>query len=385
MQNVALGVFAFKLTDSAAFTTFTIFAQLFPLLTLSLVGGSLADTVDRRKLLVITQAWQALWALVLAWQVLDDDISRPLLLFIVFMTGLGQALFAPAFTAVLPSLVGRENLSAAISLNSAQVNLSRMIGPVIGSWLVVTFGFSEVFAINGVTYIVIIMALLTVPLPALSKKQGTASERLLGGLRLARAVPQIRQPLLAMVAFSLFCLPFIGLMPVIAERNWGVDSKSTTYGWIYLAFGAGAFIGSLSVGTILLRASKPLVVRITLAGFAVSLATLATLRGPTFVYPAIFFVGLFYFTFPTALSTFLQEHLADEVRGRVMALWVISFGGIISITNLFSGAIADLTSVSTVMAGSALAALTLGAIVKLEPGETVGEEAIPQSPARTRR
>lgn len=378
MQNVALGVFAFKLTGSAAFTTFTIFAQLFPLLALSLLGGSLADTMDRRKLLVTTQAWQAVMALILAWQVLDDEISRGLLLVIVFLTGIGQALFAPAFTAVLPSLVGRENLSAAISLNSAQVNLSRMIGPTIGSVLVVSFGFSEVFAINALTYVLIIITMMTVPLPALTKKQGTASERILGGLRLARRVPQLRQPLLAMVTFSLLCLPFIGLMPVIAERNWGIDSKSTTYGNVYLFFGAGAFAGSLAVGTVLLRVSKPLVVRVTLAGFAVSMAVLATLRDVTSVYPTIFFVGLFYFTFPTALSTFLQEHLADEVRGRIMALWVISFGGIISITNLFSGAIADATSVSAVMMGGAVAAIALAFAVRLEPGPVVGEEAISQ-------
>lgn len=373
MQNVVLGVFVFKLTDSPSFTTFVIFVQLFPLLALSLIGGSLADTVDRKKLLITTQAWQAGWGFFLAYHVIDDDISRPLLLGIVFMTGIGQALYAPAFTAIVPSLVGRQNLSAAISLNSAQVNGSRIIGPAIGTYLATTIGIAEVFAINAATYVLIIGALASVTMPEIATSKLPAKERLLSGLRLARLSPQVGRPLLTMVLFSLLCLPFIGLMPVIAERNWGIDAKSQTYGNIYAVFGAGALIGALSVGTILLKVDKPTVIRWTLLGFGLSMGTLSLMRRPEPVFAVIFFVGLFYFTMPTALNTFLQEHLDDSIRGRVMALWVISFGGIISITNLVSGTIAEATSVSTVMSGSAVAAIVLGLVIRLEPGPIVDE------------
>ena len=176
-----------------------------------------------------------------------------------------------------------------------------------------------------------------------------------------------------MVAFSIFCLPFIGLMPVIAERNWGVDSAGQIYGNLYGAFGLGALAGAASVGTFLLKVDRGRVVRITLACFAISLAVMASLDSAGPVYPVIFFVGLFYFTMPTALSTFLQEHLGDEVRGRVMALWVVSFGGILSVTNLFSGMVADATSVSTVMYGGAIAAAILALTVRLEPGPIATE------------
>ncbi len=381
MQNVVLGVFVFKLTGSPSFTTFVIFVQLFPMLALSLLGGSLADTVDRKKLLIVTQAWQAGWGFVLAYQVIDDDISRTLLLLIVFMTGIGQALYAPAFTAIVPSLVGRKNLSAAISLNSAQVNGSRIIGPAIGTYLATTVGIAEVFAINAATYVLIIGALASVTMPEIATSKLPAKERLLSGLRLARQSPQVGRPLLTMVLFSLFCLPFIGLMPVIAELNWGLDSKSQVYGNIYAVFGAGALIGALSVGTILLKIDKPTVVRWTLLGFGLSMGALSLVRSPEAAFPAIFFVGLFYFTMPTALSTFLQEHLDDSIRGRVMALWVISFGGIISITNLLSGTIAEATSVSTVMSGSAVAAIILGLAVRLEPGPIVDERVLTDDPA----
>lgn len=374
MQNVALGVFAYELTESPSFTTFIIFAQLFPLLLLSIIGGSLADTVDRRWLLIITQAWQALWGLVLAQQVWDDDISRPMLLLIVVMLGIGQSMFAPAFTAVVPSIVGPERLSAAIALNSMQVNGSRVIGPAIGAFLVSRFGISEVFVINSLSYLLVIGALFTVELPPSSDAKLSASARLLGGLRLARRSPQVGRPLLIMVLFSLFCLPFIGLMPVLAELNLGIDSASQTYGNLYAVFGLGALAGTISVGTILLRLPKELIVRMALGLFALSLGALAIVRSVGPAYPVLFCVGLFYFSMPTALSTFLQMHLGDEVRGRVMALWVVSFGGIISLTNLYSGWLVERTSVSFVLSMGAVVAALLASGVRLQPGAIVGDE-----------
>jgi sugar phosphate permease len=128
------------------------------------------------------------------------------------------------------------------------------------------------------------------------------------------------------------------------------------------------------VATVLLRVPKELVVRVSLGCFAVSLAVLAVLRSPGPAYPTLFAVGLFYFTMPTSLNTFLQAHLAEGVRGRVMALWVVSFGGIISITNLFSGWAAKKTSVTAVLLVGAVAAAIMALAVRLEPGSVVGDE-----------
>ncbi len=376
MQNVALGVFAYELTDSARFTTFIVFAQLFPLLSLSLLGGSLADTVDRRLLLIVTQSWQAVWGLILAWQVTDEQIGKPLLVFIVLMIGIGQALFAPAFTAVVPSLVGPKNLTAAISLNSMQVNLSRVVGPVIGALLLGPIGLSGIFVINSLTYGLIILVLAITRLPLVRSNLLSPRDRFFGGLRLARAVPQVGRPLLVMTAFSILCLPFIGLMPVLAERRWGIDAKSTTYGVIYACFGVGNFFGALGAGTVLLRVPKQAVVRISLSCFAVAIAVLSQVTSAGGAAVVLFFVGLSYFIMPTALSTFLQEHLTDEVRGRVMALWILSFGGVISLTNLVSGALVEATSTVFVLMIGAVSALVLAFTVRLEPGDPVGDSVL---------
>lgn len=379
MQNVALGVLAFEQTEDPSFTTLVISVQMFPLLILSVVGGSLADSMDRRVLLIATQTWQAVFSALLAWHVWDGSFDRGTLLLIVFMTGLGQSLFAPAFNAILPSLVGRENLSAAISLNSAQMNGSRVIGPVIGGLLIPAVGIGAVFALNAVTYVFIITALFTVTVPVMAPLTSSIKDRLLGGFRIARRSTPVGRSLLIMTSFSLFCLPFIGLMPVIAEQSLGVDAKSSTFGLLYGAFGLGALAGAISVGTLLLRVPKEKVVRYSLACFGVSLAIFASLRSAAPAFPVLFLVGLFYFTMPTALSTFLQLHLGDEVRGRVMALWIISFGGTVAITNFWSGAIVELTSLTAVLLAGAAAAVAMAIAVRIEPGPMATEALLAES------
>ena len=373
MQNVALGVLAFEQTEDPSFTTLVISVQMAPLLILSLVGGSLADSMDRRVLLIATQTWQAVFSGLLAWHVWDGTFDKNVLLVIVFMTGLGQALFAPAFNAIVPSLVGRENLSAAISLNSAQMNGSRVIGPVIGGFLIPAVGIGAVFAVNALTYLIVIGALSTVTIPVMAPLTSSVKDRLLGGIRIARRSTPIGRSLLVMTAFSLFCLPFIGLMPVIAEQSLGVDAKGSTFGFLYGAFGLGALAGAISVGTVLLNVAKERVVRLSLACFGVALAVFALLRSEIAAFPVLFLVGLFYFTMPTALSTFLQLHLGDEVRGRVMALWIISFGGTVAITNFASGAIVEVTSLTAVLLAGAIISVVMAIAVRLEPGPLATE------------
>src|SRR5690606_17473072 len=128
MQNVVLGALAYDLTRSPTFVGVLLFAQLGPLLLFSMVGGLLADAVDRRRLLVTVAATQGLLSLGLAWVARAEDPSKVALVGIVFLIGVGQAVFGPTYGALLPQLVGRQNLAGAISLNSAQMNGSRVVG-----------------------------------------------------------------------------------------------------------------------------------------------------------------------------------------------------------------------------------------------------------------
>lgn len=373
MQLVAVGVLGFKLTGSNAFLGQLIFAQLAPMAFLSLLGGSLADTVDRRMLLIITQVWQMAWTLFLAWQLIDGDISKNSLLIIIFIIGLGQGIFAPVFTSALPSIAEPRNLRAAISLNSVQTNAARVIGPAIGGLLTSWFGFAEVFAINGISYLFVIAALVITPIPRVESSARSFRDRIFGGFRIAIRAPQVGRPLALMAMFALFCLPFVGQLPAIAEQQLGVDSKSTQYGWFYAAFGVGALAGASVVATALIDFDRGVLVRRSLLGFAVSLTALGfvTSLGPAIA--AIFFVGLFYFALPTTLATAWQEHVDESIRGRVSALWVLSFGGMVPIANLVAGYVVEATSLRTVMLTGALVGVALALGFAIRPGEMVGE------------
>ena len=363
MQNVALGVFAYNLTKSASFVALLGFAQLGPLLVLSIVGGALADAFDRKKLLIICQLEQLVLSLLLAFIASQESPSKVALFLCVLAIGVGNALNAPAFSAVLPILVGRRDLPGAVSLQSFQMNATRVIGPAIGGLVLPTIGAAGVFAANAATYVFVIAALATIPIPRPYPTLGEQGlRRLISGFAYARRSWFVRECLLTMFAISLFSLAFIGLLPVIAAENLGMDPRSFAYGALFAGFGLGAAIGAISIGTLFVDRAKYRMVPLSLLAFAVLLAIFGFTRGPTPAYPVLFLVGLAYFMTVTALSTTLQEHLDDSVRGRVMALWIMAFGGTVPIGLLIGGAVAERTSVTTVMEFGAIAAAVLAVL-----------------------
>jgi MFS family permease len=331
------------------------------LLLLSLVGGVLADIFDRRKLLIVVAIEQGLLSLALAAVVAVDDPNKAAIVLIVLGIGAGQAVYGPTYSALLPALVGRRDLAGAISLNSAQMNGSRVIGPVIGSALDHAVGASWVFVVNAVTYLFVIGSMLIVRLPPPTTDSGAERGfgRLVSGFRIARHNPAIGRCLTMIGLFSLLCLPFVGQMPVVAAENLGIDPRSSAYGTLYTFFGLGAMLGALSIGTVFSGYSKPRLVRTSLLAFAGFLTLFALLRDPLPGYGAVLLVGLAYFAFITSLSTVLQQRLDDRNRGRVMALWIMGFGGTVPIGNLIAGPIIERTSVTAVLLVSATVAVAL--------------------------
>ena len=273
--------------------------------------------------------------------------------------------------------VGHEDLAGAISLNSAQMNASRVIGPAIGGVLYAAVGVAWVFGVNTATYLIVIGVLLTIRLPPVEQApdEPKGLRRLLGGLVVARQDRTIRRVLLTMAVFSLFSLPFVTQMPVIAERNLGIDADSAAFGLFYACLGFGAVVGSLSIGTVFAQHSKRRLVRQGLGLFAVSLAALALVRAPLPAYPITVVLGGAYFGTVTALSTVLQEQLDDRVRGRVLALWIMCFGGTVPIGGLIAGPLIEKTSVTVVMLFGAFMAALLGLYAYLYTSEPTGRRA----------
>jgi predicted MFS family arabinose efflux permease len=181
----------------------------------------------------------------------------------------------------------------------------------------------------------------------------------------ARRDPIVGKCLVIIFVFSLFALPFIGQMPTVADQNLGIQPRSTEYGYLYACFGVGALMGALSIGTILAGRSLERVVRVGLVAFAGFLALFSLLRSPLPAYPSILLLGLAYFAVITSLSTVLQQRLDDSNRGRVMALWIMGFGGTVPIGNLIAGPIIEAISVTAVMLAGSVLALALAAYANL--------------------
>ena len=222
MQQIVLAAFAYDLTGSSAFVGQLVFAQLGPVLFLGPIGGVIADLVDRRKLLLIVTFGQIVAAVGLAAVVATDDPSRELMFLAALASGVGFAIFAPAYSAMLPMLVGKEDLPGAIALNSTQMNASRVVGPAIGGIAFATIGPSWVFLANAASYLFVVWALVRVTLPTVPAGEPEPIRRkLLGGMRAARRDPVVGRSLVIITTFSFFSIVYVGMMPVLAADNLG--------------------------------------------------------------------------------------------------------------------------------------------------------------------
>lgn len=173
---------------------------------------------------------------------------------------------------------------------------------------------------------------------------------LTAGVTVARHDRVVGRCLVTVFAFSLLALAFIGLMPVVAAHNLGIDlSASAQYGILYACFGVGALTGALSVGTVLAHVPTPRLVRLGLIGYSLSLFGFALQRSriPADVNVAI--TGAFYLVIITALNTAVQARLGENVRGRVMALWMMGFGGTVGLRNLLIGPVVGAVGITDVL------------------------------------
>ena len=360
MQNVVLPAYIFQRTGKASIVALLVFAQLGPLLILAIPGGVIADRFDRRRWLMAMQTVQLVFSAALAPLAAND---APIwALFMVQMgVGIGNALNMPAWSAALPTLVSREDLAGAISLNSTNVNGSRVVGPIIVAGLsVVGVTTSEFFLINAVTYLFVIAALTRVHLPPPSTVPHETGRRLLtSGIRLVRSNRVSRRILLSLTTFSLISLPYVGLFPAIARLNFGIIPKSATYNWLYATWGFGACLGALAVGTIFVDWDKRRLIRLGFGLFAVSMTGFALAREPIGAFVSGFVLGVAYFGTTTSMLTVLQSRLHDHERGRVMSLWFMAFGGTVTIGLLIFGPVVDAIGARWVLLAGALWAALL--------------------------
>jgi MFS family permease len=355
MQNLAVGPYALALSKSvthphgsASFVALVSICQMAPMLLLAMIGGVLANRVSRRRLILSGQGVQLVAASALALLAVTHA-SKTGLVVCVLASGIANALSAPTYQSVIPEVVGFDNMPGAISLNSASLNGSRVVGPLIllamaafGVRTSTAHGMAIVFGVNALTFLASMAAVALIVIPAASLAGASrGAAQLLDGVREARRNPVVGRALLVLFLLSLLCLPYISHFPSIAERSLGVDSNSTTYKVLFGVWALGAMLGSLAQATVLVAFDKRRTTRWMLVGFGLSLLAFSTARSVSIAFPIVLVLGFCYFGSTTAMSTVMQQHLASNRRGPVMALWMMAFGGTIPFGSAWGGRVID--------------------------------------------
>ncbi|MFC6712472.1 MFS transporter [Branchiibius cervicis] len=342
-------------------------ASMAPTLLLSLPGGVFADSYDRRRLLIGLSIYSAVMALLLAVLAWADVLTPALLLAITFLLGAGSALTAPAWQAIQPELVPREQISAASSLGSITVNAARAIGPAIGGLLVAAGGPGAVFALNALSFVVLLWSLWRWKRPPdrrLFEREHLTTSMWIG-LRYVVAAPTVKRILVRSALFAFPGSALWSLLPLSARR-WGLGSGG--YGVVLGVLGIGALLGAALMPT--LRKLPP---NVLLAGSALvfGAATAAAASAPLWLALIILlFAGIAWIGTLTTLNAGLQLTLPAWVRARGMAVYLMVFMGSQSIGALVWGALASKAGLSTalfVAAGCLLLAALSVVVLPMDP------------------
>lgn len=345
MQAVAQGWLVLQLTNSAFWLGLDAFMASAPAVVLTLVGGVFADLVDRRRLLIYTQVVAGLAALGLAVLVSTGAVNRWIVLGFSFVTGCCMALASPSYLALTYDLVGREDLANAVALNSTQFQLSRVVGPALAGFGFRLFGLAGCFYVNGLSFIAVVVSLGMVRVepgmaapgtPAHSVRDRRALWRdLLDGFRYVRTRPRVFSVLMISAVNSLFGAPYFALIPIYARDVFQLGA--TGLAWLMGMAGAGAFCGAAFL-TIFgdFRRKGWLVLGGSLA-FGISVIAFALSTRLMLSYVFLFSLGFAIVTSVASANTLLQKLVTDQMRGRVMSMFLLSFMGTMPIGNILAG------------------------------------------------
>ena len=349
MQKVAQSWLVFELTKSSLYLGLDDFLGQLPILLFTIVGGVIADRHDRRQLLLGSQYIQMATAFTLARLVLTHHVQIWHILALSFTAGFAQAFGGPAYQSLVPSLVHKKDLPNAIALNSIQFNLARVFGPLLSSTTMAAFGAAACFGLNGLSFLVVIVALMSLTvkhLPPTERKP--MMEEMKGGFTYARSEPTIiaLTVLASMTAF--LGLPLLTFLPIFARDVFHGDVG--TYSRMMAFSGAGAVIGALVVAWLGRFRHMGLTLLLVQVVFGALIASFALSRTFWVSNLLLFAAGACLLCVFSMTASLVQLIVPDHLRGRVMSIYMVAFRGGMPLGSLASGYAASLTSASYVLA-----------------------------------
>lgn len=340
MQNIGQAWLVLQLTDSAYKLGIVSALQFVPVLLLSVFAGPFVDRFPKRKVLLFTQTSLMVLALALALLTYFNVVQYWHILVLAFLLGLINTLDNPTRQSFIIELVGKEDLMNGIALNSSVFNLARILGPAVAGLLIGVIGIAPCFFVNAASFLAVIAGLWLIRVPdRVTKSERNVLQETLEGLRYIRSKRLILLPLVLLGLISAFVMNFNVLIPVFAKQELG--GEAVDYGLLMTAMGVGSFIAALNLAA---RSKAGPRMKVVLWG-AIGMSLIELILGfeKQYLLAAVTLLaeGFFSITTTATINTTVQLNSDDAVRGRVMSVYSLVFGGVTPIGSLFAGSVSQ--------------------------------------------
>jgi MFS family permease len=377
MQGLAENWLVLMLTGSAFFLGLDAFLQQLPIMLFTLIGGVVADRHDRRITLMASQWVQLATAAVLAALAYFRLIEIWHILALSFVTGCAQAFGGPAYQSLIPSLVGKQDLTNAIALNSIQFNVARLIGPLLAGatlamlkrWNVPDMtAFAACFSLNALSFLVVIVSLMSLHIKHLpGPRTHRMMEELRQGLRYVREERSIMALMVLGATTTFFGIPLLTLLPVLARDVFASDVEG--YSALLAFSSAGAVAGSMIVAWLGRFTRMGWTTLVVQGLFGVLVVLVSLTRSLYLSYLLLFFTGVALMIVLSCVTSLVQLIAPNEMRGRVMSIYLLAFRGGMPLGSLVSGYLASLTSAPAVLTLNGIALIVVSAYFLLRTQE----------------
>lgn len=366
IQNIAQGWLVYELTGDEAKLAFVTFCGMAPVAVLGPFAGTLADTFDKRRVLMLSQATFGCGALFLAYATFQGFVQYWHIVTVALIFGSVGAIEMPTRQSIISRVVPSEDLAAAVPLNAMTFNVARLVGPAIGGALLAAFGPQLCYMINGFSYLALILAVFAVKtdLSAFRREPQPIKDLLLEGMRYTLRDKTLKTLFVMELMVSSFGLVYLSLMPAIARDMLGLDKRGL--GFAMATVGIGAVSGLLLMTMLSDRPIKGLMVRWAMVGVGIGCITLGLSQSPYVAFPMLVLIGGSVIIQFNTTNTLFQLLSPEHLRGRVLAMhiWAISGLGPFGMLALGWLAGATKTRADWPIAGIPLA-LTIGGMLVL--------------------
>ncbi len=363
MQIIGQGWLVYELSQSERDLGLVGFASAIPALAITPWAGVVIDRVSKRRVMIFTQTGAMILALVLAGLAFAGIIQVWHVIVLAACLGAVNAFDGPTRQSFVVDMVGRADLPNAIAINSMTFNGARIIGPAVGGLLLAAVGAAWCFLLNGLSFIAVITSLFKMKLPPHKPLSNTLSpwQQLLSGIRYSVRTPNLRAILLLALIFSMFGVSYSTVLPAFVDK--ALQQSGSAFGVINAFLGIGAVSGALLVARYGDLGQRGRWLTVTILGFPIALIIFALNRSYGWSLVLAIILGIGFMQTFTLLNTLLQTQVADEMRGRVLSLYSLTFFGFMPFGNLAIGVISEWWGLSQAIVLSAALSFGLALLI----------------------